>query len=1272
MKRLLIFFALVLVLLVGGLLGLRWWVTQTESGARYLIGKVQEFVPGTRVERVEGELDAGLTLEGVSWGSGSRSAQIESMELRAGLRLLPRPAVNIRRLHIERPRVLAPPSAEPAEPAGFPDIASPVPVIVEDFRVRELSLLTAVEGQRRTIPEIRAELRYGEDLELISLRAHYRGLQLRLDGRAALAPPYAHTLSLQIEAGEGAPAPLAPGFRLDAGSSGSLDELTANLQTHGDWPLAVQITAGQLMDQPRWRLRASSRALAWPPAQADIALRDLRVRGSGGLEQANADVSLALLAPRQLAGDWSLQLEREGATVVLRELTGPLLAGSLRAEAQLYTAGEALRGQARVELADIKPAQGELPAGLAGVEGELRLGLGDSRLTLEHLDLAVPGSAWRLTGSGGYGLDSGRAELALDWRDLAWPPGDSAAADYASPEGKLRLRGVPDAYELSLQGRVDGEAVPAIALRLEGSGNRERLSLEMLRLDTLDGRVTGTGSIELVPHLQWQASLAGESINPGAHWPEFPGEITFAASSDGGRGDAGWRAALELQRLSGQLRGRPLSGSGRVSYRGGELHTEGLEIESASARLRVREQDEALLATVNVGDLGDLVPAAGGSLEAEARLARRQSSAVEMGLAGGELDYRGWRVQRLTGSGFWQADGALQAGLKLLAGSVGTPDGRALGDLEISADSDDSGQRLEVGLHGGELQFGLAAAGRFDRWPAPRGWRGAVEQLRLEHSRFGAWALADAASLRWRPGRIEAQPLCLAQTQGAGSICASGAGGTGSGSARLELSRVPLQIAGQLAEPAMRFDSTIGGEVEVGWDAGLQRLDTRLEATPGTVSIAGEQTPPLKLTGALVTTGIHERARLHTRADLRLEDGNRIHGEVLLGPLDAAGSPPLAGRVGAEIEQLALLRRVIPELDELAGSLELEAQLAGTVAEPEWAPRIELRQGRLRYVPLGLRLSELRLSGNAAPGEPLALEGGFRAGDGRGDLHGRLDPANGTGRVELSGDGLQLLDSKAYKLTASPDLAVEYTGGEVRIDGRLDIPSADIKPRGLNAQTVQPSSDVVLVGAETPPKDDEAGLRVHGELAIGLGDNVRVDMDLARARLAGELALRWSGPPVPDGDGEIRLLSGGVRAYGQTLDIKRGQVVFADTPVDNPRLDIRAARDIFSDPQVTEAGVEVTGSARNPEIALYTEPPTSRESALAYVVTGNNFDHANGEGALNVGLYLFPKFFVSYGFGLFDNGDVISGRYDLDDNWSIRAQSGARDTGVDIGWRGDG
>src|SRR5690606_38305037 len=108
--------------------------------------------------------------------------------------------------------------------------------------------------------------------------------------------------------------------------------------------------------------------------------------------------------------------------------------------------------------------------------------------------------------------------------------------------------------------------------------------------------------------------------------------------------------------------------------------------------------------------------------------------------------------------------------------------------------------------------------------------------------------------------------------------------------------------------------------------------------------------------------------------------------------------------------------------------------------------------------------------------------------------------------------------------------------------------------------------------------------------------------------------------------------------------------------------------EIFGNTQIKRAGVRVSGTLKRPSLDPYTDPMSNRERALALLLTGSDFDYEQGVGAVEVGMYIAPKLFISYGIGLFEDQNVISARYDLGKGFGVKATSGQRETGVDISY----
>ena len=143
---------------------------------------------------------------------------------------------------------------------------------------------------------------------------------------------------------------------------------------------------------------------------------------------------------------------------------------------------------------------------------------------------------------------------------------------------------------------------------------------------------------------------------------------------------------------------------------------------------------------------------------------------------------------------------------------------------------------------------------------------------------------------------------------------------------------------------------------------------------------------------------------------------------------------------------------------------------------------------------------------------------------------------------------------------------------------------------------------------------------------------------------------------------------GEINAFGQRLSITEGSISFPDIPADNPHLDIRAVRQIYGNSEIRRAGVFVNGTLKRMVVEPYTDPMTTRERAQTLLITGSDFNMEQGVGAVDIGTYIAPRLFLSYGIGVFEDENVISLRYDLGRRWGVKVTSGQRTSGIDISY----
>ena len=148
----------------------------------------------------------------------------------------------------------------------------------------------------------------------------------------------------------------------------------------------------------------------------------------------------------------------------------------------------------------------------------------------------------------------------------------------------------------------------------------------------------------------------------------------------------------------------------------------------------------------------------------------------------------------------------------------------------------------------------------------------------------------------------------------------------------------------------------------------------------------------------------------------------------------------------------------------------------------------------------------------------------------------------------------------------------------------------------------------------------------------------------------------------------LYTLKGKVDVYGPVLRINKGSISFPGVPADNPLLNIRAGRDIYGNTQVRSAGVQVIGRLKHPVLEAYTDPVTTEDRAWGLLITGTDFDQGQGVSGFDVGTYIAPKLYVSYGISLFEDENVVSARYDIKKGFGIKVTSGQRETGLDVSY----
>jgi translocation and assembly module TamB len=265
------------------------------------------------------------------------------------------------------------------------------------------------------------------------------------------------------------------------------------------------------------------------------------------------------------------------------------------------------------------------------------------------------------------------------------------------------------------------------------------------------------------------------------------------------------------------------------------------------------------------------------------------------------------------------------------------------------------------------------------------------------------------------------------------------------------------------------------------------------------------------------------------------------------------------------------------------------------------------------------------------------------------------------------------------------------------VQGDVLIPNALVQPARLTG-AVGHSADARYVGEHAA---EQAGRYiVQSEVRVQMGEDVRVDAFGLHARIEGGVTTNVRTGETTTGHGELRVDEGRYEAYGQQLDISRGQLIFDNAPLDDPGLDIEARRRV----ETITVGLNVRGTLQEPRLTFFSDPSMPQSQIVSYLLVGKplnataagdsqdmtaasdtlalqgggflasqlgrrlgieevgveNYINSAGEAnpSLVLGKFLSPRLFISYGISLTESINTLKLRYTISDRWIFRTESG--------------
>lgn len=822
--------------------------------------------------------------------------------------------------------------------------------------------------------------------------------------------------------------------------------------------------------------------------------------------------------------------------------------------------------------------------------------------------------------------------LTLVWKNLARPvPG---LGDAFSAQGELDYQGILERYALSSKLSLRSPRFPEGDWKVNAGGDMHSLAANLLEYGGSAGKISGTAAVNWRQDILWSATADLSDFSNSFWLPAWPAVVSGAVDASGQLRPDNHEIGVRHINLSGQLRDQPLALQGDLLLQikpgvalpdfktqafQADWGTDHVDIEGGlwsyqwDMSLNSSLQDLSLLDNRLTGSVNGVV-----SLQGE-----QAKPGISLNLIGEKLTGLGASAETFSASGYLPAL-ALENGFLQLHAHDLAYGSRFIPDTMLVLEGSRSAHRISWQIEADRVNAeGVLEGSLSDNAAGSSDWRG---------KSLSSTVAVDSSVLEQDEGELPLQWLTAERQLTAGAHCWSSAPARicttdevvlspQQAHAGLSLQGLEMDRFTPLFPEGLAWKGTLEGKGSVDWKQGsLPELGLTLNTRQGAIGLAQEDDEPItlpydRLGLKMVTEGEKIRIRFETEAP-------HIGQGYVEAWLDPSTKPYLInGALLLEKVNLAIFKPFFPGMRHLNGEMNLSGGLSGELTGPDFYGDFTLSGGELsaRDAPLDLKQIGMNI---AIRGKEAKLDGSFFSGPGKALVKGlaewRGEPSL---NLHLSGTGLELRQKPTILATVNPDLNIKVEPYVVDIRGKVEVPSALLKPQTLSDQAVPLSADIRVINTD----DGKARAKlaksmrkwdINADIELLLQDKVRFEGFGLSSDLSGQLRLQQQKQRGLQAHGEIDLKAGGNKepryeAYGQKLTIRQGRLLFAG-PVTQPALSIEAVKTVGD----KVVGVRVEGRANSPTMQLISDTPMTQDEMLGYLLIGRPLYQ---EGRLSVG-----------------------------------------------------
>lgn len=1208
----------------------------TSIGQRYAIKFVDKFMDNLSIEQVEGGLQQGLTLHNIAFQATGINTRIQQAHLQIDLSCLLKAQICLQNLTVQQPEIridthlLPPTENKEVNTSPMQKIHLPISVQVEQVQVKNLALY--IDQTTMTLAHFNTSLSLnnaqGFTLLPTNINDFFIQTQSSNDPSTEQTTSEKNNQPINWQHLE---------QQLTPALLGNLERIELPFDLHltdiqgKNWQYQHHLLSNKNSDREETttkRVPSNIQQIDIPHLQLQVEATDNLVQlkvlsiesslgsiqGTGQLQLDN-DFPLDFTLNSQLSGDNTFSLPNANITLTL--------SGQLLKQTILHLQSE---GQINAEL------------------------IGNVQLNKEKTPF----------------------DLKLTSKTFQYPFNANEKDPLKIKNIDLTLSGNLLDYQLNLNTSLSGIGIAQTQLTSQIKGQLSQAHIEQFELDTLQGKANLTGDLNWKNGLEWQSKINFTTLDIAQYLPSISAQLSGEVNSTGAINNKGWLIEIPLLNINGRLSRQPFSLTGGLtSNKEKWLQVPNFLLNYGKNRITIQgeiSQQSDLSLNIQAPDLRGLLPDLSATLIGYVKLKGDiREPNLNIDLTGNNIRFQQLQLNKFIIKSNISSQEFIQGDLK--ANLLGLKYGDiAFNQIMLSLVGDEKNHRLQLQSQGKPVAANLNLVGNFDR--TSQIWNGKLSGIDIQ-SPIGKWHTNQGIDINYNQTNIETKvsshcwlnadiELCFPQTFTAGKT----------GEIPFQLRKFDLNLVNKLLKEE-QFQGQMKGQLKsnglIAWFTDKPfKFDLQLDGNH--LSVAQKidyRTLTIEIPKIALNTKI-ENNNLSLDSTINLLPKGQITTKLTL--QDLVNNRNLGGSFTIQGLNLNIVNQLLTSSEHINGDIAANLTLGGNLKTPllQGTFAINNLSAAMKTLPFDIKNGDLaiRFTGNRS-----TLQGYVENQDSRLNVAGEASwksLENWNTRIKATADRFSVNIPSIAKLKISPDIEIAATPKRLEVLGTVDVPWARIAIEELPDSAVAVSSDEVILDGPDKTKNilkkgeikarTQSGMEIRSDLKINIGNDVTLNAYGLNTSLNGLLSVKQDKGKLGL-FGQIYLKNGRYSSFGQDLLIRKGQISFSGLP-SQPMLNIEAIRN----PTAMEnsnilAGVKVIGVATAPEVTVFSEPATSQDQALSYLLTGRSLESSGEAGSGgSIGAALL-------GMGLAKSGKVVGG---------IGEAFGIQDLNLDTQGVGDG